>query len=679
MSMSARFLPGFPPIARRQCVLCFIKTTSDKLAGRVETAKKIKPGGSAARSWVVLACGGPMAATTRSFPLSGIGHPRGTSIINDRKFRASSLPSSPNPTALGPYDHTGPSVAGVRPRGDFSAPASPENAAKDTAGRTRGPFKLASYPGGVQSLREGAGGASKRHALRTAVPRKVDVQHNSKVARHDALLAAANLAVRRFNEVDGLTPSSPGSGAGKLAWRSQGNEFIGRNVERCVYDGPRVVGMARAEVVGWLPKKESDFEDALGRPQPLWLVRYLPGDMLEGEEEELELHELLDSLEDDTAAYSGPYPTESFHDEWHDGGDYDLSWDPGRGLSAGPMGGLRLPAVRGSGSGADGRPRPTLTRRNGVRAPSRSQARKSFGEGQTDSGCMGTTGTRRGKRRCGQCATCKAEDCNVCKFCKDKAKNGGANTLRRPCSERKPCLNPPSEDNYMAVRGRLPWGSGAHRGLQRPLTPRPSPPYRPAPTSPRFRPRTRISTLTRPTPPVFEPLTASSLAWYERVVIWTPCMGRVLSATPESFDPAGGFDSPRGHVRAASRAGAGLALGLGPGTARACRGSVRSMRLRRVAPPAITNLDRRPSSGAAAAAGRPARHQPEAGGGTLLVAWRTLAGFPRYYLASSSLTEWAPAASHVQVQGDLLPARGDEGLWPGKEGGCVREFILPPE
>ena len=49
---------------------------------------------------------------------------------------------------------------------------------------------------------------------------------------------------------------------------------------------------------------------------------------------------------------------------------------------------------------------------------------------------------RTSSRACKKCAACKADDGGSCIYCLDKPKNGGKNTLRRPCCKRQPCLNP---------------------------------------------------------------------------------------------------------------------------------------------------------------------------------------------------------------------------------------------
>lgn len=249
-----------------------------------------------------------------------------------------------------------------------------------------------------------SGNVGCRHSsILTSAPPVPHFARQNKHAKHSALLEAASLAAARIKSKGDLTPSSPGTGAAKLDWHTSGDRYIGQQIMRCVYDGATLAGMARATVIGWLPAGESDFEDALGRPQPLWLVRFCAGSLIEGDEEELELHELADSID---------------HEGNESGADDELAYEGGlleHGVSAGGGSDFSLDGsewVGGSGQLFDGR-----------------------------------TGGRRGKRRCGQCAACKADDCDVCKFCKDKAKNGGANTLRRPCSARLPCCARPQAND----------------------------------------------------------------------------------------------------------------------------------------------------------------------------------------------------------------------------------------
>ena len=52
---------------------------------------------------------------------------------------------------------------------------------------------------------------------------------------------------------------------------------------------------ARAKVIGWLPKEESDFLDGEGKPAALFRIRYVSGD-LAGDIEDLEEHEVRASV-----------------------------------------------------------------------------------------------------------------------------------------------------------------------------------------------------------------------------------------------------------------------------------------------------------------------------------------------------------------------------------------------
>ncbi|KAG8458028.1 hypothetical protein KFE25_007235 [Diacronema lutheri] len=308
-----------------------------------------------------------------------------------------------------------------------SLPASPAVGAQACSWAGAGaPSALPGMAGSPQSLRAGGrlfklppGGVSARRPvpLSSSAPPRFDLAaadfHGAQHAKHEALLRAASLAAARVHSSGGdLTPSSPGMGAAKMDWHTHGNEHLGRYIARCVYDGAALAGVARARVIGFLPAAESDFEDALGRPQPLWLARFCAGSLLDGEEEELELHELLACIDDGGAGARARADAVHAREGAADGEAY---------------GSDDLAAAGGGADSADGGDWEYDD--GGGRA---------YGQGSGGAG----VGGRRGKRRCGQCATCRADDCNACKFCKDKAKNGGANTLRRPCSARRPCRAP---------------------------------------------------------------------------------------------------------------------------------------------------------------------------------------------------------------------------------------------
>lgn len=93
-------------------------------------------------------------------------------------------------------------------------------------------------------------------------------------------------------------------------WRAEGSEYLHREIVRLVLDSHEA---SHGRIVGWLDKRESDFLDARGRPAPLWRVRYHSGELVRdlhlcqaillscrfcqaGDEEDLEEHELLESL-----------------------------------------------------------------------------------------------------------------------------------------------------------------------------------------------------------------------------------------------------------------------------------------------------------------------------------------------------------------------------------------------
>ena len=76
------------------------------------------------------------------------------------------------------------------------------------------------------------------------------------------------------------------------AWKTEGHPLIGREIVRLVEGGP---DYSYGEVVGWLSAAESDFLDDNNQPAALFHVEYTTG-TLEGDEEDLELHEVEASL-----------------------------------------------------------------------------------------------------------------------------------------------------------------------------------------------------------------------------------------------------------------------------------------------------------------------------------------------------------------------------------------------
>ena len=75
-----------------------------------------------------------------------------------------------------------------------------------------------------------------------------------------------------------------------------GNDRMDPTVRRALLgaDG-KAAGAADATVVGWMPPEVADFLDDRGRPAALWRVRYLAGSALAGDNEDLELHEVLEA------------------------------------------------------------------------------------------------------------------------------------------------------------------------------------------------------------------------------------------------------------------------------------------------------------------------------------------------------------------------------------------------
>ena len=76
------------------------------------------------------------------------------------------------------------------------------------------------------------------------------------------------------------------------AWKTEGHPLIGREIVRLVEGDP---AYAEGKVTGWLSAAESDFLDDNNQPAALFHVEYTTG-TLEGDEEDLELHEVEASL-----------------------------------------------------------------------------------------------------------------------------------------------------------------------------------------------------------------------------------------------------------------------------------------------------------------------------------------------------------------------------------------------
>ena len=79
-------------------------------------------------------------------------------------------------------------------------------------------------------------------------------------------------------------------------WRVEGSEYLGRTVRRTVLDaGGLVTSHSDGVIRGWLDASRSDYVDDDGKPAALWHV-YLATGELAGDEIDLELHEVQDSL-----------------------------------------------------------------------------------------------------------------------------------------------------------------------------------------------------------------------------------------------------------------------------------------------------------------------------------------------------------------------------------------------
>ncbi|KAJ1450798.1 hypothetical protein M885DRAFT_621333 [Pelagophyceae sp. CCMP2097] len=122
------------------------------------------------------------------------------------------------------------------------------------------------------------------------------------------------LCARGVSADDALrTPTAQPAGRAKRAqgqsapnpkWRAWGSAHIGLRVRRTVYaeDGATVAGRADGTVIAWLDAGESDFVDDDGVKAPLWRVRYDADSLLGGDDEDLELHNLLESAKAPTLA-----------------------------------------------------------------------------------------------------------------------------------------------------------------------------------------------------------------------------------------------------------------------------------------------------------------------------------------------------------------------------------------
>ena len=76
----------------------------------------------------------------------------------------------------------------------------------------------------------------------------------------------------------------------------QTRKYLGRSVRRSVLDASgKPISHSEGAVRGWLDASRSDYNDSEGKPAALWHVYFSSGE-LEGDEEDLELSELLESL-----------------------------------------------------------------------------------------------------------------------------------------------------------------------------------------------------------------------------------------------------------------------------------------------------------------------------------------------------------------------------------------------
>ena len=99
------------------------------------------------------------------------------------------------------------------------------------------------------------------------------------------------IIVQRYDRATGETRHAQAAG-----WRIEGSEYLGRTVRRSILDATgRPLSYSDGVVRGWLDASRSDYVDSTGTPAALWRV-YLTTGALAGEQEDLELYEVLESL-----------------------------------------------------------------------------------------------------------------------------------------------------------------------------------------------------------------------------------------------------------------------------------------------------------------------------------------------------------------------------------------------
>ena len=282
-------------------------------------------------------------------------------------------------------------------------------------------------------------------------------------------------------------------------WRVEGSEYLGRTVRRTILDAAgRPVSCSDGMIRGWLDAARSDYVDGTGTPAALWHV-YLATGALAGDEVDLELYEVADSIVERPVEFKYVYPPKRAGGSWSTCVHVN---NPGGGTTATSAGSHKMQAAAArtvdalllannkravnfpgeeevtravfSEITATGRTSPrggqrktprlsvvtpappdtrgdeALTRRLARNAPSPPdhRAETTYDDDSGDDWAAkqkkkapkkaaSVKSPPKAKRTCcGVCEGCTAGDCGKCKYCKDNSSRGGPNTLRRPCVAR---------------------------------------------------------------------------------------------------------------------------------------------------------------------------------------------------------------------------------------------------
>ena len=151
---------------------------------------------------------------------------------------------------------------------------------------------------GAAADRDAARRADADEATRTW-ERYVDgvARQQKRAADDDDAYDSADAAADDDSDDEFKAPSSKASSKPSAdVWRVDGSEYVGRTVRRSVLDDAgQVASHSDGLVAGWLDDTASDYVDAAGNAAALWHVTLETGE-LAGDEEDLELHEVLESL-----------------------------------------------------------------------------------------------------------------------------------------------------------------------------------------------------------------------------------------------------------------------------------------------------------------------------------------------------------------------------------------------